>query len=451
MNNTDLHKKDLKYVWHPYTQMKDCEKNPPILIKRAKGIKLFDEDDNFYYDTISSWWCNIHGHNHPKIVSAINEQLKNLDHTLFADFTHENAILLAEKLIEIIPEHIKKVFYSDNGSTAVEVALKMSLQYWEQNGYTKRKKFVSFDYGYHGDTIGTMSVSGVDLFNEVFKPLFFDSYKIPTPYCYRCPLSKDRASCEIACVSKLEEMLRDKQDEICALILEPLLMGAGGMIVYPKEYLEKAYELCKKYNVHLILDEVATGFGRTGKMFACEHTPSVKADFMCISKGVTSGTLPLAATLTTNEIYNAFYDDYENKKTFYHGHTYTANPIACAAGVATMNIFEEEDTIKNIQPIIKELSFGLEKIAELDAVGDVRQIGMVAGIELVKDKSTKQGFAFEDRMGYKVYREGLKHNVILRPLGNVLYLYLPLCTTSDDLEFIINKTCFIIKSIDKII
>ncbi|MCP4482204.1 MAG: adenosylmethionine--8-amino-7-oxononanoate transaminase [bacterium] len=426
----NLQEKDFKYVWHPYTQMKDCETNPPLVIKRAEGAKLFDEEDNFYYDTISSWWCNIHGHNHPKIVKAINEQLKKLDHTLFAGFTHEPAILLAEKLVEITPPHFTKVFYSDNGSTAVEVALKMSLQYWSFHDKPKRTKFVSLDYGYHGDTVGTMSVSGVDLFNEVFQPLFFDSFKAKTPY----NISVSEALLD------LEDILKNHHDELAAFILEPLLMGAGGMIIYPKEYLEKAAELCKQYNIHLIVDEVATGFGRTGKMFAIEHCDQtiVQPDFICISKGVTSGTLPLAVTLTTDAIYETFYDDYENKKTFYHGHTYTANPIACAVGLATLKIFKDEDVLNKIIPITEQLAKGLERFSDLGVA--IRQLGMVAAIELDCQK-----FSFKDRIGYHIYQAGLKENIILRPLGNVVYLYLPLCLTADDLEFILDKTYKVVK------
>lgn len=439
--------KDLKHIWHPYTQMKEALKFPPILIERAKGIKLYDSKGRFYYDTISSWWCNVHGHNHPKINNAIKKQLKSLEHVLFAGFTHKPAILLAEKIIRIAPKKLTKVFFSDNGSTAVEIALKISFQYWHNIGKKKKTKFVSLDYAYHGDTIGTMSVSGVDQFSEKFKPLFFDSFKVPTPYCYRCPVGKVRKYCAIECIKPLEKLLREKAGSICALILEPLVCGAGGMIIYPEEYLEKAALLCKKFNVHLILDEVATGFGRTGKMFACQHAKNIKPDLMCISKGITGGYSPLAATLTTDKIYRAFYADYEKEKTFFHGHTYTANPVACSAAIANLEIFEKEKTLHKIREAVTLFHDGLEEFRKLDKVGDVRYLGLIGAIELVKDKKTKQGFDLKERAGLEIYKKGLKKNLVLRPLGNIIYLFLPLCIKKDELKKILKRTYSIIKTI----
>ncbi len=439
-------KKDLKYTWHPYTQMKDCKTIPPILIERAKGIKLYDNKGNFYYDTISSWWCNVHGHNHPEIKEAINKQLNSLDHVLFAGFTHKPAILLAEKLISITPKSLTRVFFSDNGSTAVETALKMSFQYWQNIGKKKKHKFVSLDYGYHGDTIGAMSVSGADLFNEVFKPLFFPSIKVPTPYCYRCPMGKQRSSCNIECIKPLEAVLRKKRDEIAAMILEPLVMAAGGMIIYPIRYLEKAAKLAKKYNIHLILDEVATGFGRTGKMFACEYA-NIQPDFVCLSKGITSGFLPLGATLTTEKVYRVFYADYQKRKTFYHGHTYTGNPISCSAALASLKIFKKEKTLNRAKRLIPIFHNGLERFKRLAFVGDVRYIGMIGAIELVKDKETKRPFSFKERIGIKVYKQGLKEGIILRPLGNIIYLYLPLCIKETEMLTILEKTYRIIQKV----
>ncbi len=439
-------KKDLKYIWHPYTQMKDCRDFPPIFIKRANGIKLYDDKGDFYYDTISSWWCNVHGHNHPKIKRAIKKQLDCLEHVLFAGFTHRSAILLAKELISISPRGLTKVFFSDNGSTAVETALKMAFQYWQNIGKKVKKKFVSLDYGYHGDTIGAMSVSGVSLFNDIFKELFFKSFKAPSPYCYRCPMGKNRPSCDIDCIVPFEEILKKHNHEIAAIILEPLLMAAGGMIVYPKEYLEKASELAKKYDVHLILDEVATGFGRTGRMFACDHV-NIRPDFLCLSKGITAGYLPLGVTMTTNDIYDAFYADYEDKKTFYHGHTYTANPIACSAAMASLNIFEEENVLEKIKELIPAFHRSLERFRSLPVVGDVRYIGMVGAVELVKDKKTKKPFGFKERITLKIYKDGLNNSLILRPLGNVIYLFLPLCVKKNQLEYILDRTHSIINRI----
>jgi len=439
-------KKDLQCIWHPYTQMKDCQKWPPVLIERAKGAKLYDDKGNFYYDTISSWWCNVHGHNHPKIKAAIKKQLNSLEHVLFAGFTHKPAILLAEKLVSITPKNLTKVFFSDNGSTAVEAALKMSFQYWRNTGKKTKTKFLSLDLAYHGDTIGALSVGGDTVFNKVFDALRFESFKVPSPYCYRCPVGKQRNSCDIDCIKPLESTLKKNKNQIAAIILEPLLMGAAGMIVYPVEYLKQAAELAKKYDVHLILDEVATGFGRTGKMFACQHA-SVQPDFICLAKGITSGTLPFAATLTTDEIYNAFYDDYEKFKTFYHGHTYTANPLGCAAALASLEIFEEEKTLEKVKTLIPVFHTGMEKFKPLRFVGDVRYIGMVGVIELVRDKKTKQLFGVKERIGQRIFQKGLKEHLILRPLGNVIYLFPPLSITKTQLTDILRKTFKIIEGL----
>lgn len=436
--------RDLKHIWHPYTQMKDCRDIPPILIERAKGLKLYDDRGNFYYDTISSWWCNVHGHNHPKIKAAIRRQLDSLEHVLFAGFTHKSAILLAEKIIAIVPQNLAKVFFSDNGSTAVESALKMSFQYWQNIGKKRKKKFVSLDHGYHGDTIGAMSVSGVGLFNSLFKDLLFSSFKVPAPYCYRCPMGNTKASCGLECTKPLEAVLKKRSSEIAALILEPLVMAAGGMIIYPKGYLVKAAELAEKYNVHLVLDEVATGFGRTGRMFACDHV-KIRPDFICLSKGITSGYLPLGMTLTSDEIYDAFYDDADKGKTLYHGHTYAANPISCAAALASLDIFLEEDTLGKIKDLIPFFCKRLEEFREVPIVGDVRYIGMIGAIELVKDKETKEKFDPKHRVNAEIYKAGLKKSLILRPLGNVVYLFPPLCVTKKELEYILETTQDIIE------
>lgn len=437
---------DLKYIWHPYTQMKDCEKFPPILIERAKGIKLYDNKGNCYYDTISSWWCNIHGHNHPQINKAIKGQLNSFEHVLFAGFTHKPAIKLAEQLVAITPDNLTKVFFSDNGSTAVEVALKMSFQYWQNIGKNKKTKFLSLDFAYHGDTIGAMSVSGVDLFNKVFSPLLFRSFKAPSPYCYRCPVGKDKSTCSIECINFLEAILKKKSKEIAALILEPMVMAAGGMIIYPSHYLKKAAQLTKKYNIHLILDEVASGFGRTGKMFACEHA-KVKPDFICLSKGITSGYLPFAATLTTSKIYNVFYADYQKRKTFYHGHTYTANPISCAAALASLKVYKQENTLGKINKLIPIFHKKLEAFRNLSLVGDVRYIGAIGAIELVKNKKTRTSFGPDERIGLEVYQRALKQGLILRPLGSIVYFFLPLCIKKGQIIEALDKTHRIIKNL----
>lgn len=437
--------RDLKHNWHPYTQMKDCRRFPPILIEKARGLKLYGAGGGWYYDTISSWWCNVHGHNHPRIREAIRRQTASLDHVLFAGFTHRPAILLAEKLTALAPRRLTKLFFSDNGSTAVEVALKMSLQYWQNLGKPERRRFVSLDRGYHGDTVGAMSVSGAGPFNERFAPLLFRTYKAPSPYCYRCPEGREPANCAIECARPLGRLLEKHGPEIAGIILEPLVMAAGGMIIYPPAYLDRAGKLARKHGVHLILDEVATGFGRTGKMFACEHA-HVQPDFLCLSKGITSGALPLGATLTTERVYRAFYADYAQRKTFYHGHTYTANPVACAAALASLRVFEEEDTLARVRGLLPQFRDGLERFRSLPIVGDVRQIGLIGAIELVKDRRTKEPFGARERVGLKIYGDGLKRNLVLRPLEHIVYLFLPLCVRERELRFILDNAYAVVQA-----
>ncbi len=444
---TDWLQKDLKNIWHPFTQMKDCEKFPPVLIEKAKGIKLYDTEGNFYYDTISSWWCNIHGHNHPKIVKAINEQLKKIDHVMFAGLSHKPAIELAERLVNITPENLTRVFYSDNGSTSVEVALKISFQYWQNKGEKKKTKFISFADAYHGDTLGAMSVGGDSFFSQTFSPLFFDTFKVPTPHCYRCPCNKDKETCSTECFKFMEDTVKQNHENISGIILEPLLLGAGGMIIYPEEYLRKTRDLCDRYGLHLILDEVAVGFGRTGEMFACRKA-GIRPDIICISKGITSGTMPLAATMTTEKIYDTFYEDYSKHKTFYHGHTYTANPIACAAAVACLDIFEEEKTMQKVNHLIPGFHRKLQKFRDLPHAGDVRMLGMIGVVELVKDKDSKQPFESEKRTGFHIYQAALERNLLLRPLGDTLYFFLPLCVTEDQLEYITDTAYDILENFD---
>jgi len=437
---TDLIQKDLTYNWHPYAQMSIQQANPPLLIEKAQGIKLYDASGQWYYDTISSWWCNIHGHLHPGMVKAIKQQLDQLDHTLFAGITHKPAIELSERLINITPDGLQRVFYSDNGSTAVEVALKMSVQYWRNSGKSKKSKFISFDRAYHGDTAGCMSVSGEGAFTQAFTPLMFSGYKIPTPYCYRCPMGHtDKNTCATACIKFLEDALNEHADTTAAVIFEPLMLCAGGMLNYPAAYLAEAARLSKEYNVHLILDEVATGFGRTGTMFACEQA-EVSPDFLCLSKGLTSGMLPLAATLTTQDVFNAFLGPLGSNKTFYHGHTFTANPIGCSAALASLDIFAEEGTLSHVQELSQELRKGIDIFNDHPLVGDIRTIGTVAAFELVKDKKTKEPLPGNDQTIRDIYSKGLENNVILRPMGNVIYLFLPLITTLEELRDIIFRT-----------
>ena len=445
--DNDLVKRDLAHNWHPYTQMKDCAISSPIPIERAEGMKLYDYDGKFYYDTISSWWCNIHGHSHPAIREAIKQQVDKLEHVLFAGFTHQPVVELSEKLVEIAPAGLSKVFYSDNGSTAVEVALKMAVQYWLNRNFPEKNKFMSLDRGYHGDTVGAMSVSGLSSFNAACRPLMFESYRVKTPYCYRCESGSEGKQCGRECLTEAEDILKKNSKNIAAMIIEPMLIGAGGMIVYPSFYLKGIRELTKKYNVLLIVDEVATGFGRTGLMFASEHA-EIEPDLMCVSKGITSGYLPLGATLTTEEIFDSFYGDYSEGKTFFHGHTYTANPIACRAAVRSIELFKEENSLARVGMINVLLASFLETAKALPFVGDTRNIGVVGAIEIVKDKVTKQPFPPERRIGMEIYKRALKENLILRPLGDVIYFFLPLCAKKEELEDIFERSARVLASIE---
>ena len=446
MDRKDLLRKDLRHSWHPYTQMSTLVMEPPMLIDRAEGLFLFDEEGNRYYDAISSWWCNVHGHGHPRIREAVARQMERLDHVLFAGVTHEPAVRLASRLAAIAPEGLSRVFFSDNGSTAVEVALKMSLQCWSNLGRSMRTGFVCLDHGYHGDTTGCMSVSGVEAFLRAFRPILFPARRVPAPYCYRCPVGKAYPECGVSCVDALGDALREGGEAIAAVILEPLLLGAGGMIVYPPEYLSRAAALARERGVHLILDEVATGFGRTGTMFACEQA-GVSPDFLCLSKGLTGGTIPLAATLTTAEVYNSFLGGPDSGKTFYHGHTYTANPVGCAAALASLDLFEEEELVGRVARLAPRLAEGVRELAGLSQVGDVRGIGMVAALELVSDKETKAPLPGTAPLFRDLRREALRRGLFLRPLGNVVYLFLPQAVTREALDDILDRFAGVLKSV----
>jgi adenosylmethionine-8-amino-7-oxononanoate aminotransferase len=445
----ELQQKDRRYLWHPYTQMKDYADRDLIMIDRAEGIRLYDKNGRAYYDTISSWWCIVHGHNHPTIKNALRTQLEQLEQVLFAGITHEPGILLAEQLIELTPDRLTKVFYSDNGSTACEIAIKMSLQYWQQSGHPQRRRLVALERGYHGDTIGTMSLGGVPEFHRAFADLLFESYRLPSPYCYRCGFGQVPGQCDCECLAPFRQLLAEKGETIAAFILEPLIQAAGGMIVYPPAYLREAAALAREYGVHLILDEVATGFGRTGKMFALEHA-GVAPDFLCLSKGLTGGFLPMAATLTTEEIYQAFYADYREGRTFFHGHTFTGNPLAAAASLGSLQVFREEETLQKLPDKVAHLHRRMERFRELPWVGDLRRLGMIAALELVKDRESRKEFLPEERVGWPIYLKGLEEGLLLRPLGNIIYLWLPLSVTIEEIDEITEKTWRVLSNVKNI-
>ncbi|WP_114679203.1 adenosylmethionine--8-amino-7-oxononanoate transaminase [Desulfofundulus thermocisternus] len=424
---------DKQYVWHPFTQMQQYAREKPLIIARGEGSYLIDVEGNRYLDGVSSLWVTVHGHCHPALNRAIKEQLDEIAHSTLLGLANVPSILLAKKLVEITPPGLSKVFYSDAGATAVEIALKMAFQYWQQKEggrFRSKTKFISLVEAYHGDTIGSVSVGGISLFHGIFKPLLFECLHAPAPYCYRCPLERERESCGMACADRLEELLKEHHQEVAAVIIEPLVQGAAGMITAPDGFLRRVRELCTRYNVLLIADEVAVGFGRTGRLFACEHE-GVSPDLMCLAKGITGGYLPLAATLTTDEVYSAFLGKPEEGKTFYHGHTYTGNPLACAAALASIELFEKENLLAALQPKIELLHRRLEGFWDLPHVGDIRQRGMMVGIELVADKKTKQPYPRGEQVGHRVILEARRRGLVIRPLDNVIVL-MPVLTMSEE-------------------
>lgn len=437
-----LEENDKRFIWHPFAQMKDWLAEKPLIIAEGRGCFLKDIYGKWYLDGVSSLWVNIHGHKRKEIDDAVRQQLDKIAHSTLLGLGNVPSIRLAEKLIEITSKsfsglqgHLAKVFYSDNGSTSVEIALKMAFQYWQHKGIKEKKSFLSLKNAYHGDTIGAVSVGGIDIFHDIYEPLLFKTFKAPSPYCYRCEFGKTypaHLNCSLMCLTAMEDILIEHSERIAAVIVEPMVQGAGGMIVFPESYLKGVRELCNKYNVLMIADEVATGFGRTGKMFACEHEQIVP-DLLCLSKGITNGYLPLAATLTTEEIFNAFLGEYSELKTFFHGHSYTGNPLACSAAIACLDLFEKDETIKNLQPKISFLQKRLSDFTRLPHVGEARNKGFMTGIELVKNKDTKEPYPLEAKIGWKVIQKAREMGVIIRPLGNVIVIMPPLCISDENL------------------
>lgn len=428
--------RDFHHIWHPCTQMKDHEVTPPLLIDRAEGIYLYDREGRRYMDVISSWWVNLLGHQHPGINQAIRDQLDRMAHVMFAGVTHTPAIDLAEKLVKASSPGLAKVFFSDNGSTSVEVALKMSLQYWLQTGQPRKTKFIYLKGGYHGETLGALSVCGMKLFRDKFETVLPQNIEVEGPDCLRCPLGLQRESCQAECFEPMAKALEKHHDTVAGVIIEPLVQGAAGMKMYPPVYLKKLEDACKASNIHTIYDEVAVGFGRTGSLFVSEHH-GMSPDFLCLSKGITSGYLPLAATLTTDEVYQAFYDDYGSFKLFIHSHSYSANPLACAAANATLDRLTAPGFMDSLQPKMDALRQQGETLRELPWCGEFRQTGMIAAVELVKNRDTFEPFPVEQRVGHQIFLEGLKREVVLRPLGNVVYFIPPLIIDPDQIQSMI--------------
>lgn len=437
---------DKRYIWHPFTQMRDWEAENPIVITRGEGVYLFDTDGNRYLDGVASIWTNVHGHCRPEINEAVKAQIDRLEHSTLLGMANDTSILLAKRLVEIAPAGLCKVFYSDNGSTAVEVGIKMAFQYWRHLGQAKKTKFMTFRHAYHGDTIGSVSVGGIDLFHGVFRPLLFETLQAPSPSCYHCEAGcADIDSCGLHCLRELERLMAAHSDELAGLVIEPLLQGAGGMIVQPAGFVRRVRELCDNYDVLMIADEVATGFGRTGTMFACDHE-SVTPDIMALSKGITAGYMPLAVTMATQKIYDAYLGAYSELKTFFHGHTFTGNPLACAAALASLDLFEADSVLERMQPKIGYMAERLAKLAQLDHVGDIRHIGLAAGIELVADKDLRTSYPWEERMGVKVCLEARRHGLFLRPLGNVVVIFPPLAISLEEMATLMDGVEASIKS-----
>ncbi len=429
----ELLRVDQAHVWHPFTQMQVWNGDDPLVIERSEGNWLFDVNGEAYLDAISSLWTTVHGHRHVTINNAIVDQLNRVAHSTLLGQASPPSIALAEQLVRIAPRGLNHVFYSDSGSTAVEIAVKMAYQYWQLKGYVRKQRFVALAEAYHGDTIGSVSVGGMDLFHERFRHLLFPVERIPTPHAYRWQghdVLKES-------IKALETVLTQGADSIAGLIVEPLVQGAAGMLMQPKGYLKAVEALCRKHDVLLICDEVATGFGRTGKMFAVEHE-GVTPDLLCMAKGLSGGYLPLAATLASQSVYQAFLGRFEELKTFFHGHTYTGNPLACAAALANLQVFERENTLQHVERLSVHLSNGLKAFSALSSVGDIRQCGLMIGIELVQDKASKTPYPFEKRVGFAVCQAARKHRVLLRPLGNVLVLMPPLSLSIKEADLLID-------------
>jgi len=425
----------LKSIWFPFTQMQEFTPDDLLVIADGKGALLRDVDGREYIDGISSLWTNVHGHRKEQIDRAIKDQVDRIAHSTMLGLAHEPAIACARKLLEIVPKGLTRVFYSESGSTSVEIALKMAFQYQKQapGGDPRKTRFISFTNAYHGDTMGAVSVGGIDLFHAVYGELLFPTIKAESPYCYRCVFGSSYPGCRFDCLRQLENLLATHADELAALIIEPLVQGAAGILVQPPGYLKRVRELCTQYGVLMIADEVAVGFGKTGKMFACEQE-GVTPDIMALGKGLSGGYLPLAATVATEEIYNGFLGRFEESKTFFHGHTYTGNPLACAAAVANLDIFAEERVVDSLAEKIARFTEALKPIATLDHVGEIRQRGFMVGIELVADKATKELYPPAERIGNRVIMEARKRGLIIRPLGDVIVLMPPLCITVEEID-----------------
>lgn len=428
MNNklSELQKKDLEHIFHPCSQMKDYELLPPMVIVKGDGLYVEDEFGNRYMDCVSSWWVNLFGHCNPRINKAIKEQVDKLEHVIFANFSHEAGIELGERLTKVAPKGLNKLIFTDNGASSTEVAIKLSFQYHTQTGNPKKKNFVSIDGAYHGETIGALGVGNMDRFTDVYKPLLREGVKVKGPDCFHCEYGKNRENCSAECFEHMEKHLRENHETVAGVIIESMVQGVAGMRIYSPVYLQKLRKITKELNIHLIADEIAMGFGRTGKMFAIEHA-GVSPDIMCVGKGLTAGYFPMSIVLITDKIYDAFYADYAEGKSFLHSHSYSGNPIGCRVAVETLRIFEEENILEMINEkgkILREIAE--ERIKNIPYFGEYRQIGMIGAIELVGVPG--------ERAGYEIYKIALKKGAILRPLGNIIYFMPPYIIKEEEMK-----------------
>jgi adenosylmethionine-8-amino-7-oxononanoate aminotransferase len=433
MNNDELRHRDLQVLWHPCTQMKDHETHPLIPIARGSGVYLYDFDGNRYIDAISSWWVNLFGHSNPIINAALATQANALEHVIFAGFSHQPAIELAEKLVAITPPGLDRVFLTDNGSSAVEIALKMSFHYWLNSGHRAKKEFVNLSGSYHGETLGALAAGDVWLYKQTYDPLLMKCRTVPSPDCFHRESGESWEGYSLRQFQLMERELQQHHATIAAVIIEPLIQCAGNMRMYHPVYLKRLRQTCSELNIHLIADEVAVGFGRTGTMWGCEQA-GIAPDFLCIGKGLTGGYLPLSAVLTNQEIYQAFYDDYSSLKAFLHSHSYTGNPLSCAVANATLGLFDSRQTLTANRLLSQEMHEAFAHLEDHPHVGEVRQTGMVLAVEMVADKSKKTPFPWQERRGLAVYFHGLGRGCLLRPLGNVVYLMPPYVIESDEIR-----------------
>lgn len=433
-------KRDRRVLWHPFTQHRLWEREEFPVIEHGQGVYLYDLDGNKYLDGISSLWVSAHGHNHPALNRAIADQLSRVAHSTFLGLSHQPGIELAEELLRIAPKGLTRVFYAENGASAVEIALKMAFQYWQNRGEKKRKKFICFSNGYHGDTIGAMSLGGVELFNQVYQPLLFEVLRAPLPRCYKCP--KGLGDCEEdkwQCLAKLKILAEEHSQELAGIIIEPMVQAAGGMIVQPKGYLKAVEMLCRQHKILFIADEVAVGLGRLGKNIACE-LGFVQPDLLVLGKALGAGYLPIAAVLATEEIFSAFLGGHHQDQTFFHGHTYTANPLACSVALAGLELMKKEKRLENVNARARQIEQWIPKFNQLPSVSHFSRLGLLAGIELMKDREKCEEFLPDEMIGFQVARSARKRGAILRPLGNAIVLMPPLTISEKELDLLLRIT-----------